>query len=185
MKTPYILLAIVCATLYRCTAAAFPGLANISPLMALAICGAAFATSRVYWLIPIASIVLSDTWLAFQYGYSMAFNEVVLRFLCIGLALSIGRFIQNDLTAPKLVAASLINSTLFYLVTNTGSWASDPYYSHDFMGWIQALTIGHPEFPSTIMFFKNTLIGDQIFTLGIAFMALKWKENVIIYEQTS
>ncbi|MFM9031283.1 MAG: DUF6580 family putative transport protein, partial [Opitutaceae bacterium] len=31
-------------------------------------------------------------------------------------------------------------------------------------GWWQALTVGRPEFPPTLFFFRNTLVGDLVFT---------------------
>ena len=57
---------------------------------------------------------------------------------------------------------------LFYLVTNTASWASDAGYAHDAAGWWQAVTVGHPEFYPTLFFFRNTLLSDLLFTAGFA-----------------
>jgi hypothetical protein len=31
-------------------------------------------------------------------------------------------------------------------------------------GWWQAMTVGRPEFPPTLFFFRNTLVSDLIFT---------------------
>ena len=40
-------------------------------------------------------------------------------------------------------------------------------------GWWQALTVGHPEFPPTILFFRNTLFGDLMFT-GLFAGVMEW-----------
>ena len=67
-----------------------------------------------------------------------------------------------------LVAGALGCSLLFYVATNTTSWWRDPYYLKTTAGWWQALTIGHPEYPPTIWFFRNTLASDLLFTAGFA-----------------
>ncbi len=65
-------------------------------------------------------------------------------------------------------AESSASSLLFYLVTNTDSWLGDAGYSHDAAGWWQAMTVGHPEFPPTLYFFRNTLVSDLLFTAVFA-----------------
>lgn len=59
-------------------------------------------------------------------------------------------------------------SVLFYLVTNSAAWLGDPYYAKTSAGWWQAMTVGHLEFPATLWFFRNTLIGDLLFTGAFA-----------------
>ena len=41
------------------------------------------------------------------------------------------------------------------------------------MGWWQAMTVGHPEFPPTLFFFRNTLVSDLLFT-GVFALAMEW-----------
>jgi hypothetical protein len=50
---------------------------------------------------------------------------------------------------------SLVGALLFYLVTNTQSWFGDPFYAKTLSGWWQAMTVGHPEYPPTIFFFRS------------------------------
>jgi hypothetical protein len=66
-----------------------------------------------------------------------------------------------------LLPASVLGSTIFYLVVNTFSWLSDPGYAKDFAGLIQAQTVGLPQYGSTPtwMFFRNTILSDLFFTL--------------------
>jgi hypothetical protein len=71
-----------------------------------------------------------------------------------------------------LLGACILGSSLFYLVTNTIDWWFDsavpnpvPLYPHTLAGWFQALTIGHPGYPPTILFYRNTLLSDLLFTL--------------------
>jgi hypothetical protein len=57
-------------------------------------------------------------------------------------------------------------------------WAADAYYPGTAAGWWQALTLGHPEFPPTLWFFRNTLAGDLLFTgLFVGAMAFATERN--------
>jgi hypothetical protein len=55
---------------------------------------------------------------------------------------------------------------MFYVITNTFSWLSDPGYAKNLAGLIQSLTIGLPQYSATPtwMFFRNSLISDLVFT---------------------
>jgi hypothetical protein len=57
----------------------------------------------------------------------------------------------------------MVGAFLFYLVTNTISWLTDPAYPKTLAGWIQALTIGTPGWPHTWEFFRNTLLSGGLF----------------------
>ena len=80
---------------------------------------------------------------------------------CIGFAL------QNRASLKTLLPASLVGSTLFYIITNAFSWLTDPGYVKNFGGLIQALTLGLPEYSATPswMFFRNSLLSDFVFTI--------------------
>ena len=55
---------------------------------------------------------------------------------------------------------------MFYLITNTFSWLSDPGYTKNFAGLIQSLTVGLSQYSATPtwMFFRNSLVSDFVFT---------------------
>jgi len=72
-----------------------------------------------------------------------------------------------------LLNGSLLGAVLFYLITNTLSWSTDAFYAKTLAGWWQALTVGHPEYPPTIFFFRNTLFGDLLFT-GLFAGVMEW-----------
>jgi hypothetical protein len=65
-----------------------------------------------------------------------------------------------------LLPASIVASTMFYVITNTFSWLSDPGYAKNFEGLIQSVTVGLPQYSATPtwMFFRNSLVSDLIFT---------------------
>ncbi|MFA5056849.1 MAG: DUF6580 family putative transport protein, partial [Opitutaceae bacterium] len=64
-------------------------------------------------------------------------------------------------------------SLLFYFATNTASFLGDAFYAKTLTGWWQAMTVGHPEFPPTLFFFRNTMVSDLLFTATFA-LAMEW-----------
>jgi hypothetical protein len=75
--------------------------------------------------------------------------------------------LQNRASLKMLLPASIGASTFFYLITCAFSWLSDPGYSKNFAGLIQAITVGLPDYGATPawMFLRNSLVGDLFFTL--------------------
>ncbi|HEX4047073.1 MAG TPA: DUF6580 family putative transport protein, partial [Elusimicrobiota bacterium] len=114
-------------------------------------------------------------WYAVTYRYDWTLQGETIRILCFAAALGIGVAVSRRKNWAGIVGGTLGASLLFYLVTNTASWAGDMAYSHDFAGWVQAMTVGHPQFASTISFYKNTLASDlsfvAVFALGMEYQA--------------
>jgi hypothetical protein len=168
---------IVIAAAGRVAALYVPDLGNFSPLMALALCGGAYFRDWRLWLVPFAALALSDLYIDAYYAretpYIWSIGGEAIRFLCFAAGIGIGRAVAARRSWGRLFGGSLAASGLFYLVTNTASWIKDTGYRHDAGGWWQALTIGHPEFPPTIYFFRNTLFSDLLFT-GLFAAALEY-----------
>ncbi len=175
MRTAVIL--ILLAVVYRLLATVDLGLANFSPLMAITFCSAVYFQKRWMWLIPFLALSLSDvyinTFYARQYGFSWPLSGFVARTACFALALLLGAWVARRKSWLWLLNGSLIGALLFYFVTNTQSWFSDVFYAKTLAGWWQAMTVGHPEYPPTILFFRNTLFGDVMFTGFFAGM-MEW-----------
>jgi hypothetical protein len=159
---------IVSAALWRVAAAYEPSWANVSPITALAFCGALYFRDWRLWLVPLIALTFSDLWLnhyhATAFGYTWTLTEMLLRAGCLGVALGLGRLVAARRSAINLLSGALASSLVFYLVTNTAAWAADAYYPGTAAGWWQAMTLGHPEFPPTLWFFRNTFVGDLVFT---------------------
>lgn len=168
---------VLLATAYRIVAAWNPDLVNFSPLMALAFCGAVYFRSRWMWLVPFVALSASDLYLdhyhAVQFGYSWDLGGVLVRTACFAAALALGWMVARRKTWLTLLAGCLAGSLLFYLVTNTASFLGDAYYAKTLAGWWQALTIGHPDFPPTLLFFRNTLASDLGFAAVFA-LVMEW-----------
>jgi hypothetical protein len=140
------------------------GWPNLSPMMALV-----FAGTLVFpkpwpwwsWALILLGVDIASTGVGWWFSVQDR-PQVLLQYACYVLAAwSAGR-IRRRAGIFEAVGGTLVFATLFYLVTNTVSWWVDPIYAKTFAGWRQALTIGNPAFPPTLVFFRNSLIADMI-----------------------
>lgn len=165
---PFALALLVLAASWRVLAIHVPEFSNFAPLMALTFCGAVYVRDKRFWLVPFAALLVSDLYL--DYHYATVFNEtwtwpsVAVRAVCFGLALPLGYLVAQRKSWLTLFGGSLAGALFFYLATNTDAWIRDPYYVKNAAGWLQAMTLGRPEFPPTLFFFRNTLVSDLLFT---------------------
>ena len=142
-------------------------LSNFAPLAAIALCGAAYFPKGFKFTVPLFALFLSDAILNFYYSAPLFSPLIACRYLALGLVGWIGMSLQNRASFKTLLPATIVGSILFYVVTNTFAWLSDPGYAKNLAGFIQALTIGLPQYSSTPswMFFRNSLFSDLFFTL--------------------
>jgi hypothetical protein len=163
---------ILAAAGWRVAAAWEPSLANFAPLMALAFCGGVYFRDRRMWLVPFAALLLSDLYLdsyyQTQFGYVWTFGAAGIRALCFVLAIFLGWQVSQRKSWLNLFSGTLGGAVIFYLVTNSHSWWYDLGYAKTLSGWWQAMTVGHPEFPPTLLFFRNSLASDFFFTAMFA-----------------
>lgn len=93
---------------------------------------------------------------------------MTLRAVCFLVAIGIGRLVARRRNVLTLTAGAIGSSLVFYAGTNSVCRLMDPFYARSAAGWWQAMTVGHPEFSPTLWFFRNTLIGDFLFTTVFA-----------------
>jgi hypothetical protein len=147
----------------------FGWLHNFAPVAAVALCGAVYLPRRLAVVLPLAMLFVSDVILnVFHYHQPLLTFDILPRYAALVLISSIGFALRGRANLLGLVGASIAGSLIFYVVTNTGSWISEPGYTKDFTGWVQALTGGLPGFPPTWWFYRHTLLGDVCFTLLFA-----------------
>ena len=142
-------------------------LSNFAPLAAIALCGAAYFPKRFKFTVPLGALFVSDLFLNYIYGAPLLQLEMVSHYLGFALVGLLGLALQNRASLRTLLPASIVGSTIFYVITNTFSWLSDPGYVKNFAGLIQALTVGLPQYSATPtwMFFRNSILSDLFFTL--------------------
>ena len=149
-------------------------LSNFAPLASLALCGAVYFPPKLKFTAPLVALFLSDVVLNMYYGAPLLVPLIVCRYFALALVGWLGLAIANRPSWKTLFPASLAGSTLFYVVTNAFSWLSDPGYAKTFGGFLQALTVGLPQYSATPtwMFFRNSVVSDLLFT-GLFVVCMK------------
>lgn len=145
---------------------------NFTPIGGMALFGAAyFSRKYLAFLIPLAALLISDLVLnnivyprmfpeyydgTFAWGVSPWIYGSFILITLLGFGL------LKQIKLPRLVGTSLLASSLFFLVTNFGVWASG-VYPKTLDGLMACYAAGVP-------FFWNTLAGD-LFYVGVLFGA--------------
>lgn len=140
---------------------------NLQPYGALFFCGMAMFGVRWIWIPAIAWFLSYPiTSVMNGHGWDAQLSVVVVGFAAVvGLA-----YFFRKKSAGTIFLGSLVSALLFYLITNTLSWALDPRYAKSLGGFIQALTVGLPGYLPTWIFFRNGIIAQALFS-GVFFFA--------------
>ena len=147
--------------------------ANFSPLASLFLCSGLFFSGKRAVLFPVLGLLVSDVLINAHFHAQLIDTRMIPGYFCFGMIFVLGAWLRHHhITRPiPVLLAALSSSILFYLVTNTIDSYFDaptplsvPLYAKTFAGWLQALTIGHPGFPPTYLFLRNTVVSDQLFT---------------------
>ena len=153
-------------------------LSNFAPMAAIALCGAAYLPTRYKFTVPLVALLLSDVVLNLHYHAPMFDALIACRYLALVVVGLLGLAIANRVSWRTLLPASLAGSVLFYVITNSFAWLSDPGYVKNFAGLVQALTVGLPQYSSTPswMFFRNSVLSDLLFA-GLFILCMHWGRN--------
>ena len=172
------LIVLVLAAGWRVFTLQAPDLSNFSPIMALAFCSGVYFQRRWLWIIPVAALLLSDLYINYYYAttyrYEWTLRDNLIRIACFGVGLGLGLVVAKRRSWMGLLGGLLGSSVVFYLATNTAAWKVDPAYAGTWAGWVQAMTVGHPQYPSTLSFYRNTLASDLFFT-GVFALAMEYR----------
>jgi len=136
-------------------------------MAAIALCGAAYFPAKFKFTVPLGALFVSDLVLNYIYGAPLLQAQMLGHYVALLLVGLIGFAMQDRASLKTLLPASILGSTIFYLVVNTFSWLSELGYAKNLSGFIQAQTVGLPAYSSTPtwMFFRNTILSDLFFTL--------------------
>ncbi len=127
-----------------------PHPANFAPVAAVALFGGAILPRKLAIIVPISAMVISDLLIGLHPTIMFTWGSFALIAL-----LSSARF--KRITPLAVMGSSLGASILFYIVTNFGVWVEGRLYTQTFTGLIQC-------YYNALPFFRNTLLGDAIFT---------------------
>jgi multisubunit Na+/H+ antiporter MnhF subunit len=158
---PFILFVIILGAARILGAITPDDLPNLQPFGALFFCGMAFFGVKWLWAPALAWFLTYPLTSALN-GYALSAQLLVplLGFIAI---VAFAKFFKGK-SLRKIFFGSLGAALVFYLLTNTLSWALNPSYAKSLGGWSQALFTGLPGFPPTWTFFRNSLISQAVFT---------------------
>ena len=146
----------------------WPGLfpPNFSAATALVFCAGVYFRGAAAWWLLLGVMLATDVTLNVFYYHAAPFSfYLLLNYAVYAGLIGLGKWFGRRAAFLKLLLGGLLGAVIFYLVTNTLAWFQDAGYAKTVAGWIQALTVGHPEIhPTTWEFFRQTLLGTGIFT---------------------
>lgn len=129
---------------------------NVAPIAALGLFGGVYLNKKYAIFIPLTAMFVSDLFLGFHSLIPWVYGSFTL----VGL---IGIWLRKKRSPGNVVIASLASSILFYLITNLGVWLEGKLYPPTLSGLVMSYYMAIP-------FFRNTIIGDLLYT-GIFFGA--------------
>jgi hypothetical protein len=154
-----------------------PGLLplNFSAAYAFAFCAGVYFSKRFAWWLPLLVLVATDIVLNFYYSSrgievwdSANLKNLLFNYAAYAVLIWLGRRFKPQSSFLALLGGGILGAILFYLITNTASWFFNPFhnpeYAKNFSGWLLALTKGINGWPTTLEFFRNTLLSGGIFT---------------------
>ena len=142
---------------------------NVTAVGAMALFGGAYLHDRKLALIlPLIALWCSDLLLNNifyrQYfdGFAWLYPDMFWTYAAVAVTVLLGRFVLSArVTVGRLVLCSISASTLFFVISNFGVWASGQLYPQTLSGLIACYIAALP-------FYGNQLIGDLIYC-GILF----------------
>lgn len=168
MKLPLSIALVFLAALTRL----LPHPDNFTPIGAMALFGAAYFSRQTLTLaVPFIALFVSDLILN-NVIYRQYYPEFTLItswwiYAAFGLVMLAGWLLLRQKVSPaRVVAASLVASAIFFLVTNFSTWAETTLYPKTPAGLMACYTAGLP-------FLKNTVLGDLFFS-AVLFGIYEW-----------
>lgn len=141
--------------------------------------GAAFGLGWAAFLVPLASLWVSDLLLSnYVYpsgsGFTWAYPGIGYTYAAYMVAVVLGAILLRKSNALRVAGVSIGASLVFFLISNFGVWITAdqypiPMYTKTLDGLMACYTMGLP-------FLRNTLIGDLLFA-EVFFMAYAWAQG--------
>ena len=150
---------------------------NFSAFYALAFCAGSFFPRNIKWWLPLPTLVATD--IALDLYYQSWSATQLVNYAAFAAIIWFGSRFNPRGSFLGLLSGGILGAILFYLITNTAAWLFNPFnnpeYTKDLAGWLIALTKGTGGYPTTIEFFRNTLLSGGLFT-GLFAGAMKLSE---------
>lgn len=149
---------------------------HFTPVGASLLFFGAYRPKREMW-IPVALLAGSDLLLnRFVYNIPLHADQLVVWAWYAG-AIAIGMLLAKQLSAPRVVGASLSASISFYLVSNFAVWATYEMYPKTWQGLLAC-------YAAAVPFFRNTVVADLafsavLFSIPLAIAAMRHQKAAI------
>lgn len=141
---------------------------NMSPIAAMGLLGSAYFSRK--WMalaIPFLATWLSDVFInniiyadLFD-GFTWFYAGSVWVYGSYAIIIMMGYALFNTVTVGRIISGSILATSLFFLVTNFGSWIGNPVYPQTLEGLMMSYAAGLP-------FLQGSFIGDLMYS-GILF----------------
>jgi hypothetical protein len=109
------------------------------------------------WIAPLALLAATDVYLTTMQYHMHVSVDHLLTWAWYLAALGIGYMLVRKVDPLRVVGASLVSATSFFLVSNFAVWAFGNMYAKTFAGLLQCYTMAIP-------FFRGTFASDLIYT---------------------
>ena len=142
---------------------------NFTAVGAIALFGGAYFSEKKFaFLVPMFAMLLSDLIIGFHNGMF----SVYLSFILI---VGIGIVLSQTIKFINVIAASLLASVLFFVLTNFQMWIQSPLYAKNISGLIAC-------YIAAIPFFHYTVLGDLFFVGALfgLFAAIQVKYSQLV-----
>jgi hypothetical protein len=133
---------------------------NVTAITALALFGGAhFSDRRLAIGVPLLALLVSDLALGFYFRWDFRAiqGHMWVQYASFLAIVAMGFLLRSSRSVLRTGAVALSASCLFYLVTNLGEWAFQPWYPKTAEGLLASYVAGIP-------FFRNMLVGDLAYT---------------------
>jgi len=126
---------------------------NATPVAAMALFSGFYLRRKFTFLIPIATMLISDYFLGFYDWKLMA--SVYVSFILVGL---LGIALKKYKKTYTLVIGSFVGSMIFFMITNLAVWLFTNWYPRTLEGIANCYLMALP-------FLKSTLLGDIFYVI--------------------
>jgi hypothetical protein len=130
---------------------------NFTPIGAIALFGAAHFSRKAFsFLIPVVAMLLSDAFIG---------TPSLPTYISFTLIAIFGLFFLKKATFGRVVAASLVASISFFLITNFFVWYGGIMYPQNWQGLVTCYVAGLAFYQPTLFgnLFLNTVMGDLFY----------------------
>ncbi|MGH9417146.1 MAG: DUF6580 family putative transport protein [Terriglobales bacterium] len=134
---------------------------NFTPVIAMLLLAGCYMKARRLW-IPIVALMASDfalnLWVYHAPGGLDQYFTWSAYFVVLALALML---LKGKVRIPALLGTTVASSTLFFLISNFGTWIGSEMYPHTLSGLATCYWMGIP-------FYRNAAAGDLVY-VGVLF----------------